>query len=235
MPGKSVEKGNFSYNLFYYDQLTSPKWNQSISQNGNLCRAVYQNPILKEDNSVFFQSASYVTKVLIFFRIKIDILFWEGCFKFMFLHLSFSKVVVYSPSWKMKKLTYLYFLPPPNLLVLWASNGTFVKVIVLKLFLCHMANILRIIIFILCIVMYHNYISLVPFLNGWNVPCKLLCKQILKFSLNRLFLYIYMSWKAFWLFLFVCFVFCLLFFFFFSSPMEKNLCYKAFKGLPRWC
>ena len=87
----------------------------------------------------------------------------------------------------MKTLAYLYFLPPPNLLVLWASNGTFVKVIVLKLFLCHMANILRITIFILRIVMYHDYISLVPFLNGRNVPCKLLCKQILKFSLNRLF------------------------------------------------
>lgn len=187
MPGKSVKKGNFSYNLFYYDQVTSSKWNQSVSQNDSLCHAMYQNPILKEDNSVFFQSVNHVTKVLIFFfRVKIAMFFWEGCFKFMFLHLSFSKVVVYSPSWKMKKLAYLYFLPPPNRLVLWASNGSFVKVIILKLFLCHMANILRITIFILCIVMYYNYISLVPFLNGQNVLCKWFCKQILKFSLNRL-------------------------------------------------
>lgn len=150
----------------------------------------------------------------------------------MFLHLSFSKVVVYSPSWKMKKLAYLYFLPPPNLLVLWASNGSFVKVIILKLFLCHMANILRITIFILCIVMYHNYISLVPFLNGQNVPCKLLCKKILKFSLNRLFDHIL---KAF-LIIFVC-LFCFLYvvlvvFFFFPPPWKKSVLLKLLKAFP---
>ena len=68
-----------------------------------------------------------------------------------------------------------------------ASSGTFLKVTILKLFLCHMAIILSITIFILCIVMNHDYISLVPLLNGQNVLCKLLCKQIPNFSLNRFF------------------------------------------------
>lgn len=150
----------------------------------------------------------------------------------MFLHLSFSKVVVYSPSWKMKKLAYLYFLPPPNLLVLWASNGTFVKVIVLKLFLCHMANILRITIFILRIVMYHNYISLVPFLNGRNVPCKLLCKQILKFSLNILFFLSCLERLFDNFCLFVLFSVCCFGLYFFPLPWKKICVLKLLEAFP---